>query len=253
MSSNKRADNWVDVSIASSKVHAKDLADITSFQGLRGIAALTVVTYHLCSCFANWLNSPAIEEKGLVSLFQYPFLRLIVGGRMAVALFFLITGYVNSFNTRKHIRNGDASFALLNLSKNTFNRTGRLVVPTNVALFMGWVVCQLHGYRLAALTDSFWIRVGAVPPGPTFGTAVGGLLQNLTLFWHGGVGIYDHTYWTIPFFMKGSMLVYLTLLGTSLTQPRYTRLIIIFLYLFAWSGGQGEYSIRSSMTLNLYF
>lgn len=169
---------------------------------------------------------------------------------MAVALFFLITGYVNSFSTRKHIRNGDTSFALLNLSKSTFTRTGRLVAPTNAALFMGWIVCQLHGYRLAAQTDSFWIRVGAVPPGPTFGSAIWGLLQNLTLFWHGGVGLYDHTYWTIPFFVKGSMLVYLTLLGTTLTQPRYTKLIIIFLYLFAWSGGQGECRIRSSMAVN---
>lgn len=160
---------------------------------------------------------------------------------MAVALFFLITGYVNSFSTRKLIRNGDASLALLNLSRSTFTRTGRLVVPTNVALCIGWVVCQLHGYHLAAQTDSFWIRIGAVPPGPTFGSAVSGLLQNLTLFWHGGVGIYDHTYWTIPFFVKGSMLVYLTLLGTTLTQRRYTKIIIIFLYLFAWSGGQGEY------------
>ncbi|KAJ5469624.1 hypothetical protein N7539_009242 [Penicillium diatomitis] len=218
MTNKHRANNWID--------------------GLRGVAALVVVTYHLCSCFANWLNSPAMEEHGSVHVFQYPFLRLIVGGRSSVALFFLITGYVNSYGTRERVRDGDAGLALVGLSKTTFTRTAKLVLPTNVALIIGWGVCQLNGYSVAAQVDSSWIRAGAVAPGPTLCSALWALFKNLTVFWHGGVGIYDHTYWTIPFFVKGSMVVYLTLLGTAYTQTRWTKLILAFLYIFAWSGGQ---------------
>ncbi|OQD73545.1 hypothetical protein PENDEC_c014G06124 [Penicillium decumbens] len=212
MAPQKRADNWID--------------------GLRGVAALTVVTYHLCSCFANWLNSPAISENGSVYLFQYPFLRLVVAGRLAVALFFIITGYVNSFNSRKQIRNGDFTFALSRLAR---------------TVLMVWFVCQLNGFQIASQVDSGWIRGSGTPtPGPTFCNAINGLLRNLILFWHNGVSEYDHTYWTIPFFLKGSMLVYVTLLGTTYTQPKYTKLILIFLYLFAWSGGQ------ALMEMNIY-
>ncbi|KAJ5681657.1 uncharacterized protein N7477_001597 [Penicillium maclennaniae] len=219
MAPQKRADNWID--------------------GLRGVAALTVVTYHLCSCFANWLNSPALSEEGPVSIFQYPFLRLVVAGRFAVALFFLLTGYVNSFNSRKHIRNGDTTFALQRLARSTLTRTGRLVVPTNTAILMVWLICQLNGFQIASQVDAGWIRgSGTQSPGPTFFGAIDGLLRNLILFWHSGTTDYDHTYWTIPFFLKGSMLVYTTLLGTTYTRPKYTKLILIFLYLFAWSGAQ---------------
>ncbi|KAJ5217944.1 uncharacterized protein N7498_000043 [Penicillium cinerascens] len=227
MTPQKRADNWID--------------------GLRGVAALTVVTYHLCSCFAPWLNSPAISENGSVYLFQYPFLRLVVAGRLAVALFFVITGYVNSFNSRKHIRNGDSTFALSSLSRNTFTRIGRLIIPTNAAVLMVWFICQLNGFRFASQVDSGWIRGSGTPtPGPTFCGAIDGLLRNLILFWHNGGSEYDHTYWTIPFFLKGSILVYVTLLGTAYTRPKYTKIILIFLYLFSWSGGQ------ALMEMNVY-
>lgn len=199
------------------------------------------MTYHLCSCFANWLNSPAIEEHGPVSLFQYPFLRLVVAGRLAVALFFIITGYVNSFNARKSIHIGDSSLVLSNISRNTLSRAARLVVPTNAAICMVWLLCQMNAFRVASLADSSWIRLsGASAPGPTFVAAIAGLLRNLIVFWHNGGSEYDHTYWTIPFFLKGSMLVYLTVSATTFTRPRYTKLILLFLYLFAWSGGQGE-------------
>jgi peptidoglycan/LPS O-acetylase OafA/YrhL len=198
-----------------------------------------VVTYHISSNFAGYLNSPALEENGPVATFQYPFLRLIVGGRAAICLFFIITGYVNSLSTIKHTRNGDPELALINLSKSTFTRTGRLVIPTNAALCVSWLVCQLNLHRLASRIDSYWIRAGSHEPGPTFLGSINRLLRNLTLFWHAGESEYDGTYWTIPFFLKGSMLVYLALLATRFAKPRYTKVILIFLYCYAWSGGQG--------------
>ena len=168
----------------------------------------------------------------------------MAGGRFAVTLFFILTGYVNSFNSRKHMRNGDATFALQSIARSTLTRTGRLVVPTNTAILIVWLICQLNGFKIASQVDASWIRGSGTPTaGPTFFGAIDGLLRNLILFWHSGATDYDHTYWSIPFFLKGSMLVYITLLGTTYTRPKFTKLILIFLYLFAWSGGQGELSI----------
>jgi hypothetical protein len=176
-----------------------------------------------------------------VSIVQYPFLRLVVAGRFAVALFFILTGYVNSFNSRKYIRNGDATFALQSLARSTFTRTGRLVVPTNTAALMVWLICQLNGFKIASQVDADWIRgSGTLIPGPTFSDALKGLFRSLVLFWHSNSNDYDHTFWTIPYFLKGSVLVYITLLGTTYTRPNYTKIILILLYFFAWSGGQCE-------------
>ncbi|KAJ5953611.1 hypothetical protein N7454_000507, partial [Penicillium verhagenii] len=180
-------------------------------QGLRGIASLTVVTYHLCSAFANWLNSPAIREGGEVFILQQPFLRLVVGAR-----------------------NGDQRGVLTKLSRNIIIRAGRLVIPTNIAILMVWLVCQLNGFQVASQVDASWIRVVAAAPGPTFRDAIGGLFRNCVLFWTGGISPYDPTYWTIPFFLKGSMLVYLTLMATTLTTTRFTKFLLISLYCFAW-------------------
>lgn len=129
---------------------------------------------------------------------------------------------------------------LSKLSKNTITRAARLVVPTSAAITLAWIVCQLKGYRVASQVDAPWIRAVSVPPGPTLTSAISGLLRNLTLFWHGGTIDYDKTYWTIPFFLKGSMLVYLTLVATVFTRPRGTKLVLLFLYFFAWSGGSGK-------------
>jgi hypothetical protein len=110
---------------------------------------------------------------------------------------------------------------------------------------MIWLIRQLNGFQIANQVDSGWIRgSGTATPGPTFTGAIDGLLRNLVLFWHNGASEYDGTYWTIPFFLKGSMLVYLTVLGTTYTQPKYTKLILIILYFFAWSGGQGKFLIH---------
>ncbi|KAJ5657239.1 uncharacterized protein N7484_000888 [Penicillium longicatenatum] len=217
MSLHRRSDNWID--------------------GIRGIAAIIVVTYHVCSAFAKWLNSPAIEENGEVFIFQQPFLRIIFAGRFAVSLFFLISGYVNSFNSIKQIRNGDQSGVLSKLSRNTILRAGRLVVPTNVAILTVWLVCQLNGFRIANQVDSDWVRVVATAPDPTFRDALAGLFRNWVLFWKSGDSPYDRTYWTIPYFLKGSMLVYLTLLATTHTTPRSTKLLLICLYGYSWLNG----------------
>lgn len=213
---------------------------MSCYQGLRGIASFIVVTGHICTSFAPWLHSPALEEGGSPHLFQLPFFRFCVGGRAAVAVFFLLTGFVNSLNLSKSIRNGNLESSLLKLSRSTFNRVGRLVVPTDAAIIVAWLVCQTNAHRIAMRADAAWIQRGAHAPGPTFWEAIVRLLRNLTLFWHNGITEYDGTHWTIPFFLKGSMQVYLTILATTLTRLRYRRLILIFLYLFAWSGGQGK-------------
>ncbi|PGH16691.1 hypothetical protein AJ79_01564 [Helicocarpus griseus UAMH5409] len=210
----RRDDNWID--------------------GLRGIASFIVVTGHICTAFAPYLHSPSTSKEGWPLLFQLPILRLIVGGRAAVCIFFLVTGFVNSINPIKNAQAGNTELALTNLAKSTFTRSGRLFFPTNVAAAVAWTVCQLGGFNIASRADSPWIRMVSKEPGPTFWEAVKALLVNWTFFWNNGQGPYDPVHWTIVYFLSGSMRIYLTLLATTLVKARWRVVIVLFLYIFCW-------------------
>ncbi|KAI2079669.1 hypothetical protein LOZ36_006667 [Ophidiomyces ophidiicola] len=213
----KRDDNWID--------------------GLRGVASFVVVTGHLLTAFLPVLHSPSPGSDKGPMLFQLPILRLCVGGRPAVAVFFLVTGFVNSMGPMKHFANGNTTVALPNLARSAFMRSARLVLPTNAAALVAWVICQLGGFNLARVVESDWVRGVANPPGPTLWEAIKGLCWNMTLFWNNGVGSYDPTHWAVVFFLKGSMRIYLTLLATSMVKTRWRVLIILALHSFCWWTG----------------
>ncbi|KMU80556.1 hypothetical protein CISG_02408 [Coccidioides immitis RMSCC 3703] len=202
MAPKKRDDNWIDV------------------------------TYVLLSRQFS-IHPAAGAGKGPL-LFQLPILRLCVGGRGAVALFFLVTGFVNSMNPIRHFDNGNVAGSLPNVSRSTFTRFGRLILPTNAAAATAWLVCQLGGFNLARVVESDWIRSVARAPGPTPWAAIKALLHNMTMYWHDGSGTYDPTHWAVVYFLRGSMRIYLTLLATSLVKTRWRILIIILLHSFCW-------------------
>ncbi|OJD16854.1 hypothetical protein AJ78_02998 [Emergomyces pasteurianus Ep9510] len=213
----KRDDNWVD--------------------GLRGVASFVVVTGHICTTFVPFLHNPTAKEGAGPLFFQLPFFRLIVGGRAAVAIFFIITGFVNSLNPIKNARANNTSGALVNLARSTFTRTGRLVIPTAIATCIAWLLSQLNAFHMASRIDALWIRAGAHPPDASLREAFMKLIRALILFWHSGPGEYDGTHWTLVYFLQGSFRVYLALLAMMLLTPRYWRLITIFLYSWSWCIG----------------
>ncbi|PGH04129.1 hypothetical protein GX51_03636 [Blastomyces parvus] len=213
----KREDNWVD--------------------GLRGVASFVVVTGHICTAFVPFLHNPTAREGQGPLFFQLPILRLVVGGRGAVAIFFIITGFVNSLNPIKNARSNNTSVALVNLARSTFTRSGRLVMPTSVAVCIAWFLAQLGAFHMASRVDASWIRLQAHPPDPTWGQALFKLFRALTLFWHSGPGEYDGTHWTLVYFLQGSFRVYLALLAMMLLKTGYWRLITAFLYIWCWSTG----------------
>ncbi|KAK2813620.1 hypothetical protein FQN50_000015 [Emmonsiellopsis sp. PD_5] len=210
----KRDDNWID--------------------GLRGIASFIVVTGHICTAFAPYLHSPSTSKEGWPLLFQLPILRLCVGGRAAVCIFFLVTGCVNSLNPIKNSQAGNTETALTNLARSTFTRSGRLLFPTDIAAIVAWSFCQLGFFNMARRADSPWVRMVTREQGPTAWEALKGLGNNLTFFWNSGSPTYDPVHWTIVYFLTGSMRIYLTLLATTLVKSRWRVAIVLFLYIFAW-------------------
>ena len=236
MASRRRDDNWIDVWIEFA-VHVREHHQLTVFQGLRGVASFVVITGHLIASFADYIHNPAIDDKsGQPLFFQLPFIRICAGGRTAVALFFIITGYVNCINPLKNIRNGALELAFSNLAKSAFMRTWRLVLPTAFAILTGWVMFELGLFKMAKLTDSFWISFWIRNPEKSYWGGIWRLLRAQTESWMTANPVYNATLWTVPFFLHGSMMVYLTLLATAFCTPKARRVIVFGLWLMGWIG-----------------
>jgi hypothetical protein len=208
---------------------------------LRGVASFIVVTGHVCTAFVPYLHNPAPEKNKTPGLFQLPFFRLCVGGRAAVAIFFFVMGYVNALNPLKGAYAGNTDLVLSNIARSCFTRTVRLVVPTGIATFVAWLFCQFGAFRLATRTDSVWIRMVSHNPDPTVRAALDGLLRSVTLFWHKGANRYDPVHWTLIFFLRGSMQIYLTLLATAMVRKNWRWAIVVLLYMYSWCTGDCKF------------
>lgn len=236
------------------RLHPKQLAaHRTPHQGLRGIAAVFVVTSHISRAFAPTLLGPQISDNTGPTIFHLPFVRLPAQGPPWVALFFLLTGYVNAMKPLKQARAGNTTAAFQTLASSSLRRTARLVLPTTVATVLSWLVCQLGGYKLANRCESDWIKFSSTEPSTGVFAAVGDLLRNIFTTWLSGANRYDPVQWTLVFLLKASLFVYITLLATVRTQSFYRMLIFTGLYAFSWAGGDGKLllldaSVRLSLT-----
>ena len=123
----------------------------------------------------------------------------------------------------------------MSLASSTFRRVFRLVLPTTIAGFFAWFLCQLGFYALAARCEAFWMRNTSPLPDPTFRAAIKGLIYNSMNLWKSGNNTYERNQWSLPFLLKGSMMVYLTLLATLRCTPRWRMTLFFSLYALSWA------------------
>ncbi|EME40100.1 hypothetical protein DOTSEDRAFT_91380 [Dothistroma septosporum NZE10] len=102
--------------------------------GLRGLAAFLVFFYHHLSWFYDprddLLFGYGAGPNGLRSLFQLPFFRVFfTGGNAAVAIFFVLSGYVLSISPLRKLRDGQLQKTYTSLLSSTIRRPFRLFIP----------------------------------------------------------------------------------------------------------------------------
>jgi hypothetical protein len=204
-----------------------------------------VVCGHLCTAFVPWLHQPAQDPKTPPHLFQLPFFRLAVGGRSAVALFFLVTGYVNSIGPIGKSRAGNHDAAFNGIARSALARSGRLLLPTMAATFVTWFMANTNAYHMTKHVDAQWIRQGWHRQEPTLWMAFKSLARAETETWTIGWDEYDGTQWTLHLFLEGAFLVYTTMLATILVKPKARFLVYAVLYVYFWQVGTGTLNIRN--------
>lgn len=213
-----------------------DLRPTAYLDGLRGFAAFLVYWHH----HQLWVHDMTGQNGILENAFGYndyweistlPFLRIFfTGGHFAVAVFFVISGYVLSSKPLRLIENGDHGALSDGLASGLFRRWVRLFLPLVLVLLVyvsSWHIfgIYVHGVdQEGRLRDELWKLYVE--------------FKNFSfVFKEGGEPwlSYHFHLWTIPLEFKGSIVVYTTLMALSRAR-RGARLfieaalIVYFLY-----------------------
>ena len=193
-------------------------------------------------CFARRIVFACCADDGSTLLFQRPILRLVAQGQAWVALFFILSGFVNALKPIKLARAGNVESALSNLALSSFRRTFRLMLPAAAATTISWAICQLGAYEIARNSDAFWLYRYTPGPSESWGTAIEDLVNGLRATWTFGItNPYDQAQWALIYLFQGSMMIFTALLITVNLTPFYRSLTLI---LFAFWSFDLSYKFR---------
>lgn len=155
-----------------------------------------------------------------------------------MALFFILSGFVNALKPIKLAKSGQIETALSNLAVSSFRRTFRLMLPAAAATLLSWTLCQMGAYEYARHGDAYWLYTYTPGASSTWGTALDDLVVALGRTWTlGEVNYYDQPQWALVYLLQGSMMIFCALLVTINLRPtwRLVCLGIFALWSFDWS------------------
>ncbi|PYH43504.1 acyltransferase family protein [Aspergillus saccharolyticus JOP 1030-1] len=230
--------------------------------GLRGVAALCVVNYHIISAFHNFVNygygltpeeahrephcahnNEPIEHN--LRLHQLPIIRLVYSGSAPVCIFFVLSGFVLSYRSWQLVRARNLEAVFPSLSSSTFRRGVRLFLPTTLATLITMIVIQTGAWDYPATVAMDRTIITAEneyhqPRLRTFGAQTAhwaSMMWNMTnvFAWEENYPEYDVHLWTIPMEFRASLLLFLILL--VVVRLRYVSRVAILLGLIAYCYG----------------
>lgn len=181
--------------------------------------------------------------------YDIPWLRIPVSGAAAVAIFFILTGYVNTLAFFRKTRSGDSTGAMAALSKSALTRVGKFVPPVLLATTLDWLMAEAHAFELGTHTDSGWIAGSSVMPEKNPLTSLHHLYASFLGLWTGGWVEFDKTLWPILSLLQASLDAYLFLLATSGCSKKARRIVLAMLYLWSWASDQSKSNGNHMSTL----
>ena len=215
-------------------VHPANSGKELAVEGLRGLAALNVFLSHFLFGFFPRLfdalypsiQTSVAEKSSLLTFFSSPLFTVFFNGGNAVAVFFVLSGYVL---TKPYFERGDVA----SLRSRFVKRYFRLMIPSGVATLLGYGLYRggfLHNVDLHAVTHSDWLttQFRAEASG---GFAIQDALMGCLFH---GVNRYDPPLWTMRVEFVGSLLLfaaYALFPKRSKVLPN-TALVLLFVFGF---------------------
>ena len=209
---------------------------LTSHQGLRGIAAVYVMFSHMTLAFARYIVAPNLGDNGPSFIMQRPIFRLVGQGPAWVSIFIILSGFVNSLKPIKLARSGQTETALSNMAVSAFRRSFRLFLPALAATILSWFICQLGAYETARNSDAYWLAITSPKRSSSWGNAIDDLVAAVRDTWlFNPENIYDQPQWAMLYLLMGSMMCFNVLLVTITLTPRYRVGAVLVCWYWGWN------------------
>ena len=121
-----------------------------------------MVLTHIARAFDGELFMSTSKEDLPPRVLQWPFLRILVQGRIGVTIFAFVTGYVCALKPIRLCLQGNQEAAFTSIGKSALRRVPRLVLPAALATTIIWFLTQFGVFLVAKRCDSWW--AGATSP-----------------------------------------------------------------------------------------
>ncbi|WP_415280192.1 acyltransferase family protein [Brucella sp. BZ] len=189
-------------------------------EGMRGLAALIVVTYHSILAFYPALFGRFVDDQS-VSIVGTPWFSF-VNGTAAVAFFFTLSGFVLVYRA---IDQRD----VMPINRNLLRRWPRLAMPVVIVTITSWLLFQLNAYSYVAaaeISQSGWLRdFGSSPAIPIDKSLSNAVMEGMFFTFFRGDYNYVTALWTMHFEFVGSFIVFgLTYFIIAVKVDRYMSL-----------------------------
>lgn len=211
--------------------------------GLRGIAALVVFTFHTLWAYCGFVEYGYGDGPKNHHFLQLPFIRLIHAGHAMVPIFFVVGGYVMALKPLRRIRANEVKGLHFQIAGSVFRKTMRLYIPAIVTTFVSMLTLRLglweyqrhfimnprlfnypdkHPPRAPTLAAELSRWAGATAD---LGRIFSYVNDGFVLPWFNP---YDPHLWTLPFEMRSTLAVAAALLAISRCRRAALRMALIF-------------------------
>lgn len=193
-----------------------------------------VVVKHVTIAFFPYIMWPAPSPEEAPVFLERPFVRVWFQGRIGVAIFSFVTGYVCCLKPIKLYGQGNQDKAFAAISKSALRRVPRLVLPVAIVLVLSCLAAQLGAFEVAKHSDGWGLDVTSPQYYPNWLDALQTLIQDEIRVWSFGQTLYGAELWTMMPILKGAFWVYCYLLATAHVQQRFRMMIALALAAFRW-------------------
>lgn len=166
---------------------------------------------------------------------QLPFIRVLIQGRIGVAIFCLVTGYVCALKPVKCFLQGNHNQAYNSMSRSAIRRVPRLVLPVAVIIFISCIATQLGAFEVANHCDGYGLPDTSPNRRSNIFSALYAMLHDILNVWTHGGSEYGSELWTMMPILKGAFWVYIFLVATAHVQQKWRMMIALGLWLFRWA------------------
>ena len=214
-------------------------------EGLRGLAAVFVMTSHLALGYADWLEAPR-QANQPARWYNFPVVRIVFEGSPWVSVFLILTGFVNALKPLKLTREGHVDVALNGLATSCFKRSLRLVLPCAFATVVCWILNELGAFKTGSMVMSSWMAGTSPVPSPGLFPALLSPLRAIFETWAWNTNELERNQWAMLYFLKGALYVYVFLLATVRARAKYRMWIAVGLVVYGWLGFDRTFTCSSS-------